>query len=226
MATNQGQRYGAGKGANRSVVDLKEKDVVKGVKEDAKRIGRGAKAAFQKVEKTKEGLPNKRSAQNLGATRQAGMRAAGRMASRAGAAGAALGAGMEIGSALNEVPAIKRGVRAGVDAVGGKAIDKAVGSGGVKLSADSQRRMKAESDNEMKRESRQNMAPAGALKMAPKPENKPKPAAKPAAKTAAPSGVREGANKNIDDDTRARALASVRGMKCGGKVGKAGKRYI
>jgi hypothetical protein len=58
---------------------------------------------------------------------------------------------------------------------------------------------------------------------APMPTPKPRPRSRPRPMPEPTGSVREGPNANIDDDTRARAMASVNGMKKGGMTKKYAK---
>lgn len=143
----------------------------------------------------------------------AGARALTRTAGRALGAAGALQTGWGIGRAIDEKTGVGRKM---VDAVADRLPSTREG---VKLSADSERRL---ADERIKPVGASESAPTPAVRTAPK--SAPKPTARPANAAAPTSSVREGANANIDAGTRARAMKAVEdeteGMKKGGAVKK------
>jgi hypothetical protein len=147
---------------------------------------------------------------NRGRAQEAAGRAITRTASRAGLAGAALAAGYDAGRELDKATGVGRKV---VDAVSGKSIDKLVNGsrGSVELSEDSKRRIKSGELAAREQIGDLEDKPKPTTKPAAKVQSKPKPAPKRAPEAKSDDGgIREGGHSGIDEDTRARAMASVR----------------
>jgi hypothetical protein len=204
MMATSGRQFGGSKGMNSPVPSMSD-DVMEASRRDIGKAGRG--------------MFSEASGATRAAQQQAGGKALMRLAGRAGAAGAALQGGYDLGSLIEE----KTGIGKKMIDKARTAIDEARGRGGVKLSAESERRL---ADERIKKVGESKVEDTVKSEASAKKTATAAPAKKaaPRAETAPTSSVREGRNEGIDEGVRARAMRAVEsedeGMRRGGKVKK------